>query len=108
MNLQSVAVREYLLTIGGELKPTLLEQLKAVKLVFADHQSFIDYRRRANAGVPGSRPRGTRLRILEIGPGRVSTEVDARLSFDTRKTVDKSHFLIGLYEAAGATRERLG
>src|SRR5579872_2346408 len=33
------------------------------------------------------------LKILEIVPGRVSTEVDARLSFDTRGTVDKAHAL---------------
>jgi transaldolase len=47
------------------------------------------------------------LRILKIVPGRVSTEVDARLSFDTQKTIDKAHFLMGLYEAAGATRDRI-
>jgi transaldolase len=47
------------------------------------------------------------LRILQIVPGRVSTEVDARLSFDTQKTIDKAHFLMGLYEAAGATRDRI-
>jgi transaldolase len=47
------------------------------------------------------------LRILGIVPGRVSTEVDARLSFDTAKTVDKGRYLIGLYEAAGARRDRV-
>jgi transaldolase len=47
------------------------------------------------------------LRILAIVPGRVSTEVDARLSFDTAKTIDKGRYLIGLYEAAGATRDRV-
>jgi len=47
------------------------------------------------------------LRILAIVPGRVSTEVDARLSFDTAKTIDKGRYLIGLYEAAGAPRERV-
>ena len=47
------------------------------------------------------------LRILQLVPGRVSTEVDARLSFDTQKTVEKGRFLIGLYEAAGARRERV-
>ena len=47
------------------------------------------------------------LRILQIVPGRVSTEVDARLSFDTAATLKKARFLIGLYEAAGATRERI-
>jgi len=47
------------------------------------------------------------LRILAIVPGRVSTEVDARLSFDTARTIEKGRYLIGLYEAAGATRDRV-
>jgi len=47
------------------------------------------------------------LRILDIVPGRVSTEVDARLSFDTAKMIDKARYLIGLYEAAGADRDRV-
>ncbi|MBC7973791.1 MAG: transaldolase [Myxococcales bacterium] len=47
------------------------------------------------------------LRILDIVPGRVSTEVDARLSYDTDKTVEKGRYLIGLYEAAGARRDRV-
>ncbi len=45
--------------------------------------------------------------ILKVVPGRVSTEVDARLSFDTARTVDKARYLIGLYEAAGASRDRV-
>ena len=47
------------------------------------------------------------LRILQIVPGRVSTEVDARLSHDTAKMVEKARFLIKLYEAAGAPRNRI-
>jgi transaldolase len=47
------------------------------------------------------------LRILGIVPGRVSTEVDARLSFDTARTIEKGRYLIGLYEAAGASRDRV-
>jgi transaldolase len=47
------------------------------------------------------------LRILEIVPGRVSTEVDARLSYDTAGTIEKAHALIKQYEAAGAKRERV-
>ncbi len=47
------------------------------------------------------------LKILEIVPGRVSTEVDARLSYDTKATVEKGRYLIQLYEAAGASRERV-
>ena len=45
--------------------------------------------------------------ILKIIPGRVSTEVDARLSFDTQASIDKGHELIALYEAAGIGRERI-
>jgi len=47
------------------------------------------------------------LKILEIVPGRVSTEVDARLSFDTEGTVAKARELIALYEATGISRERI-
>ena len=46
-------------------------------------------------------------RILEIIPGRVSTEVDARLSFDTAGSVAKARQLIALYEAGGTGRERI-
>lgn len=45
--------------------------------------------------------------ILNIVPGRVSTEVDARLSFDIRATVERARSLIALYEAAGIARERV-
>lgn len=45
--------------------------------------------------------------ILNIVPGRVSTEVDARLSFDTRATVERGKGLIALYEAAGIARDRV-
>lgn len=47
------------------------------------------------------------MKILEIVPGRVSTETDARLSFDTEATVAKGRQLIALYEAAGIPRERV-
>ena len=47
------------------------------------------------------------LEILKIVPGRVSTEVDARLSFDIQGNVDKARHLIGMYEAAGIPRERV-
>jgi transaldolase len=45
--------------------------------------------------------------ILEIIPGRVSTEVDARHSFDTDATLTKARGIIALYEAAGVSRERV-
>jgi transaldolase len=47
------------------------------------------------------------LRILAIVSGRVSTEVDARLSYDTAKTIEKAHTLIKQYETAGMSRERV-
>jgi transaldolase len=47
------------------------------------------------------------LEILKIVPGRVSTEVDARLSFDTAASIARAHRLIELYERAGVGRERV-
>ncbi len=47
------------------------------------------------------------LKILEIIPGRVSTEVDARLSFDTDATIAKGREIIAQYEAAGISKERI-
>ena len=46
-------------------------------------------------------------KILEVIPGRVSTEVDARLSFDTEGSVAKARQLIDLYEQAGIGKERV-
>jgi len=45
--------------------------------------------------------------ILKIVPGRVSTEVDARLSFDVQATVEKARHLIEIYRVAGIDRERI-
>lgn len=47
------------------------------------------------------------LEVLKIVPGRISTEVDARLSFDTQATVLKARKLIGLYNAAGIANQRV-
>ncbi len=47
------------------------------------------------------------LKILEIIPGRVSTEVDARLSYDTEGTLEKARYLISEYEKAGVSRDRI-
>jgi transaldolase len=47
------------------------------------------------------------LEILKVVPGRVSTEVDARLSFDTAATLARARRLIALYEAAGIGRDRV-
>jgi transaldolase len=45
--------------------------------------------------------------ILQVVPGRVSTEVDARLSFDTQATIAKAHHLIDLYAAQGIDKKRI-
>ncbi|OYP34937.1 transaldolase [Rhodopirellula sp. MGV] len=45
--------------------------------------------------------------ILKIVPGRVSTEVDASLSFDTKGTIDLAHHLIDLYKQEGIERDRI-
>jgi len=47
------------------------------------------------------------LKILDIVPQRVSTEVDARLSYDTDATIEKGRDLIAQYEAAGVSRDRI-
>lgn len=47
------------------------------------------------------------LQILKVIPGRVSTETDARLSFDTEATIAKGRHLIAMYEAAGVPRDRV-
>ncbi|KAL2861247.1 sedoheptulose-7-phosphate:D-glyceraldehyde-3-phosphate transaldolase TAL1 [Aspergillus lucknowensis] len=46
-------------------------------------------------------------KILEIIPGKVSTEVDARFSFDTKASVDKALHIIKLYEEAGISKDRI-
>jgi transaldolase len=47
------------------------------------------------------------MEILKVIPGRVSTEVDARLSYDTEGSIAKARDLIGMYEKAGIGRERI-
>ena len=47
------------------------------------------------------------LEILKVVPGRVSTEVDARLSFDTAATIARAQRIMALYEEAGIARERV-
>ena len=46
-------------------------------------------------------------KILDIVPGRVSTEVDARLSYDTQKTIEQAKDIIGQYDKAGISRDRV-
>jgi transaldolase len=45
--------------------------------------------------------------ILDVIPGRISTEVDARLSFDTARTIERAHKLIAMYDAAGIDKSRI-
>jgi len=47
------------------------------------------------------------LEILNIVPGRISTEVDARLSFDTQASIAKGEKLVAMYEEAGISRDRI-
>jgi len=47
------------------------------------------------------------IEILKVVPGRVSTEVDARLSYDTEASIAKARDLIGMYEKAGIKRDRI-
>lgn len=47
------------------------------------------------------------MRILDVVPGRVSTEVDARLSYDQKASEEKARQLIAMYEKAGHKRERV-
>ena len=47
------------------------------------------------------------LKILDIVPGRVSTEVDARLSYDANASMEKARTIIAMYEAAGVKRDRI-
>ncbi|MGL5048902.1 MAG: transaldolase [Shewanella sp.] len=47
------------------------------------------------------------VEILKLVPGRISTEVDARLSFDTEKSIAKAHKLVRLYKEAGIDKSRI-
>lgn len=47
------------------------------------------------------------LEILKIVPGRISTEVDARLSFDTQASIEKAEKLIAMYNEAGISNDRI-
>jgi len=88
--------------------PSLI--LKAVQK--PDYQPLL----KANQAQHGQLPMDERIdrllvrfgcEILSIIPGRVSTEVDARLSFDTTATVARARRLMALYQAEGVARERV-
>jgi transaldolase len=88
--------------------PTLI--LKAVKQ--PEYAPLLDEVTAAHAGLPLQDVVDEvivrfGLEILKTVPGRVSTEVDARSSFDTAATIARAHHLISLYERAGVERDRV-
>ncbi|CAM9743544.1 unnamed protein product, partial [Hapterophycus canaliculatus] len=83
-----------------------------------EYQSFVDDAVRHAVGLDGSEKERVEaamdklsvnfgLEILKIVPGYVSTEVDARLSYDTEATVAKAHSIVGLYKDAGVDKSRV-
>ena len=80
---------------------TLLDQAKA----WASQQGGSDAEQLANCCDRFAVDVGRE--ILAIVPGRISTEVDARLSFDTAATINRARKLIGMYEDAGIPRDRI-
>lgn len=87
----------------------------------AEYRSIVDdtlLKAKADAGEAASREAVSKLafsrlavafglKILEIIPGRVSTEVDARLSYDTAGTLETAREIIAQYAAAGIDRDRI-
>jgi transaldolase len=71
------------------------------------HETVAAHRGAPLSGIVDEVLVGFGCEILQIVPGRVSTEVDARLSFDTAATVARARHLIALYEKAGIARERV-
>ena len=88
--------------------PSLI--LKAIKM--PEYKEILDQAimENSNKGIDSIMDRVLVLfgeKILEIIPGRVSTEVDARLSFDTKSTVEKAKSIIADYNKNGITNERV-
>jgi transaldolase len=88
--------------------PTLI--LKAAQK--PEYRTIVDKVVKANQGKPVAQVIDALLvafglEILNIVPGRVSTEVDARLSFDTAATITKAHEIIAAYAAAGIDKKRV-
>ena len=82
----------------------------------ADYSSYIDQALSSSNGTASSTKIDDAMdkfgvaigcEILKIIPGRVSTEVDARLSFNTQATINKARKLIGLYDAQGVSKDRV-
>ncbi len=107
------AIRKYT-PLDATTNPSLL--LKAAAL--PHYQTLLDQAKQTAANTNGSSKEQLALacdqfavligkEILEIVPGRVSTEVDARLSFDTKATINKARQVIAAYEEKGINKERI-
>ncbi|WP_210397709.1 transaldolase [Motiliproteus sediminis] len=107
------AIRQYT-PEDATTNPSLL--LKAAQL--PEYQSLVEEARQWAADQPGDDARRLELladklavnfgaEILKVIPGRVSTEVDSRLSFDTGATIARARQLIGLYNQAGISNDRV-
>jgi transaldolase len=76
------------------------EELAAVKAEFQDRQARVEHAVDRLAVAKGAE-------IAKVIPGRISTEVAARLSFDTEASIRKAHELIELYDGRGVGRDRV-
>ena len=91
--------------------PSLL--LKAAQM--PQYRSLVDEALASSAKAAGDKTEAFTLKlgvnfgceILKLIPGRVSTEVDAKYSFNTAATIEKAKEIIALYEAAGVDRNRI-
>ncbi|MDN3554597.1 transaldolase [Halomonas maura] len=83
-----------------EYQPLIEAELAAVKAETSDPQARIDHAVDRLAVAKGSE-------IAKLIPGRVSTEVAARLSFDTEASIRKAHELIALYDRRGVSPDRV-
>jgi len=103
-NLQAIA----------EYKPQDATTNPSLLLKVAQDQSYASFIDQAVASANGSLADAVDIfgvdigcEILKIIPGRVSTEVDARLSFNTQATIDKARKLIALYADRGVDKSRI-
>jgi transaldolase len=83
-----------------EYKHLMQEAISPIKSTSASHETKIQEALDAIFVLFGKK-------ILDIVPGRVSTEIDARLSFDTQKSVAKARHIISLYEKLGVNKKRI-
>lgn len=98
----------------AEYQPQDATTNPSLLLKVAQDQQYADYIEKAVASAEGDLVSAVDnfgvdigCEILKIIPGRVSTEVDARLSFDQNATIDKARELIDLYQDRGVGKERI-